>query len=65
MAMGTRLIVPGYNSDLPVSVLDRGGAIRGERLDIFFASHQKAIEWGTKDLAIIIETPNAPFAPLR
>ena len=49
---GTEVIVPGYNNEEPVAVLDRGGAIRGNRLDVFFDSHQQAREWGVKYLEV-------------
>jgi len=35
-----------------VKVLDRGGAIRGSRLDVFFHSHQEALKWGVKYLDV-------------
>lgn len=41
---GTEMIVPGYNNSEPVKVFDRGRVIRGNRLDVFFNSHQKALE---------------------
>ena len=44
----TRFIIPGYNESKPVEVLDRGSAIRGNRLDVFFHSHKEAMEWGLK-----------------
>ncbi len=43
---GTRLQIPGYGADLPVEVIDRGGAIKGNRLDVYFPTHEQAIEWG-------------------
>ncbi|MCJ7776847.1 MAG: 3D domain-containing protein, partial [Sedimentisphaerales bacterium] len=45
---GTTLIVPGYNNGKPVKVLDRGGAIKGNRLDAYFPSHQEALNFGVK-----------------
>jgi 3D (Asp-Asp-Asp) domain-containing protein len=47
---GTMIIIPGYNDGLPVPVLDRGGAITGDRLDVYFDSHKEAVQWGTQYL---------------
>lgn len=49
---GKEMIVPGYNHEQPVKVLDRGGAIQGNRIDIFLPSHQEALEWGVKYLDV-------------
>ena len=46
---GTRMIIPGYADNQPVKVLDRGGSIKGNRLDVFFHTHQEALEWGVKE----------------
>jgi len=51
---GTGMIIPGYKGGEVVKVLDRGGAIRGNRLDVFFNSHQEALEWGVRDLDVKI-----------
>ena len=51
---GTEMIIPGYKSSQAVKVLDRGGVIRGNRLDVFFGSHQKALEWGVRHLNVKI-----------
>jgi 3D (Asp-Asp-Asp) domain-containing protein len=51
-AFHTEMIVPGYNNSQPVKVLDRGGAIKGNRLDVFFATHQEALEWGVRYLDV-------------
>lgn len=48
----TRLVIPGYAGGLPVPVLDRGGAIKGKRLDVFFPTHQEALNWGIKHLEV-------------
>ncbi len=47
-SFGTEMVVAGYSGGQPVKVLDRGGAIKGNRLDVFFASHQVALEWGVR-----------------
>jgi len=49
---GTMLVVPGYNNGKPVPVLDRGKAIVKDRLDVFFDTHQEALDWGVKWLVI-------------
>ena len=53
LPFGTRIIIPGY-ADAPVPVLDRGGAIRGNRLDVYFDSHEAALEWGRQTLDVAI-----------
>jgi 3D (Asp-Asp-Asp) domain-containing protein len=45
---GARVTVPGYDRGRPVPVLDRGGAIKGARLDVFFATHDEARAWGRR-----------------
>jgi 3D (Asp-Asp-Asp) domain-containing protein len=54
LAFGTRLVVPGYNGGLAVRVLDRGGAIRGRSLDVYFNSHERARRWGVRYLPVAI-----------
>jgi len=48
---GTILHIPGYGYG---RVEDRGGAIKGNKLDLWFPSHQKALEWGRKNLTVTI-----------
>ena len=50
----TKMIVPRYNDNLPVRVFDRGFAIHGNRLDVFFPTHIEALIWGVQWLDIII-----------
>lgn len=45
---GTQMIIEGYNDGKPVEVLDRGGVIKGDRLDVFFNCHDQALEWGVQ-----------------
>lgn len=47
---GTRISIPGYANGDGVPVLDRGGAIRQGRLDVYFPTHQAALNWGRKTL---------------
>ena len=42
---GTVMFVPGYGYG---RVEDRGGAIAGDRLDLFFSSHSQALKWGKR-----------------
>lgn len=53
LPFGTKVVIPGY-SDAPVEVIDRGSAIRGDKIDVFFASHEEAIQWGRQTLQVTI-----------
>ena len=46
---GKYLDIPGYGY---VPVWDRGGAIKGAKLDVFFPTHLEALEWGRQELEI-------------
>jgi len=50
----TRLVIPGYASDKPVPVIDRGGAIKGSRLDVFFPTHEEALKWGRRMITVTV-----------
>ena len=50
-SFGTMVEIPGYGK---VPVLDRGGAIKGNRLDCYFDTHQEALNWGVKMLKVRI-----------
>ncbi|MFC1605100.1 3D domain-containing protein [Planctomycetota bacterium] len=47
-SFGTEMVIEGYSKSQTVKVLDRGGAIRGNKLDAFFHTHQDALVWGVK-----------------
>jgi 3D (Asp-Asp-Asp) domain-containing protein len=51
-AFGTEMLIPGYSNSQPVQVLDRGGAIKGNKLDVFFNSHEEALKWGVRQLDV-------------
>jgi 3D (Asp-Asp-Asp) domain-containing protein len=53
---GTQMLIPGYNNSDTVQVFDRGGAIYDNRLDVFFNTHQEALEWGVQYLDVKIYT---------
>lgn len=40
---GTIMHIPGYGYG---RVEDRGGAIKGEHIDLYFRSHNEALRWG-------------------
>ena len=51
---GTVFIIPGYGSG-PVVVLDRGGDIKGNRLDVYIREgHQAALEFGRQTITVQI-----------
>ncbi len=51
---GTRMRIPGYGDGV---VEDRGGAIQGTRIDLFFKTHQQALEWGRKTVTVEVWRP--------
>jgi len=59
LPFGTEVIVPGYNQNKPVKVLDRGRVINGNRLDVFFPKHNQAVKWGVKYLDVMVKRPNS------
>ena len=44
---GTLIDVPGYGI---AEVKDRGGSIKGNRIDVYFDEHETAKKWGVKEL---------------
>jgi 3D (Asp-Asp-Asp) domain-containing protein len=52
LKFGTMLSIPGYRGGQAVPVLDRGGKIRGYRLDVFYLSHSQARKWGRRYLNV-------------
>lgn len=53
---GTVMYVPGYGYG---RVEDRGGAIRGDKIDLYFKSHRAALQWGRQHLLVRIWLPPA------
>jgi 3D (Asp-Asp-Asp) domain-containing protein len=49
---GTVFRIPGYDSGRPVCVLDRGGAIKGNKLDLYFPTHTEALGWGRQIITV-------------
>jgi 3D (Asp-Asp-Asp) domain-containing protein len=54
LPFGTQLVIPGYASLQPVEVIDRGGAIRGHHIDVFFPTHEQALAWGRQWLPVTV-----------
>lgn len=54
LPLGSMVSIPGYDAGGVVPVLDRGGAIKGHRLDVLFPTHEQAKRWGVRDLKITI-----------
>ena len=54
LPFGTKLVIPGYAGEEAVEVIDRGGAIKGNKLDLYFDSHDEALEWGRQMLDVTI-----------
>jgi 3D (Asp-Asp-Asp) domain-containing protein len=54
LPLGSMLSIPGYDQDRVVPVLDRGGAIKGRRLDVLFPTHEQARQWGVRRVQVTI-----------
>ena len=53
---GTIMYISGYGYG---RVEDRGGAIKGEHIDLFFRSHKEALQWGKRSMRIKIWLPES------
>jgi len=49
--MGTKLYVEGYGEAIAA---DQGGAIKGNRIDLFFNSKGEAYNWGMRTVKVTI-----------
>ncbi len=54
LPFGSLLSIPGYSNSEVVPVLDRGGAIKGHRLDVLYATHEIARKWGVQKLPVTV-----------
>ncbi len=52
---GTVMEIPGYGRGV---VKDRGGAITGDHIDVFFKNHRDALQWGRQRLEVAIWAPS-------
>lgn len=48
---GTVMEIPGYGRGV---VEDRGGAITGNRIDLYFRTHGQALAWGRKQVVVTV-----------
>ncbi|MCI9564760.1 MAG: hypothetical protein HFG30_01970 [Eubacterium sp.] len=44
LPFGTKVVIDGHT----YTVEDRGGAIKGNKIDVYFSSHSKALQWGVR-----------------
>jgi 3D (Asp-Asp-Asp) domain-containing protein len=49
--LGTRLTIPGYGKGVAADV---GSAIRGSKIDLWFPTRAKALDWGTRTVTITV-----------
>lgn len=49
--LGTKVYVEGYGYAVAA---DKGSAVKGNKIDVFFSSKQKALQWGVKKVKIKI-----------
>jgi 3D (Asp-Asp-Asp) domain-containing protein len=54
LPFGSVVFVPGYGYG---RVEDRGGAIKGRCLDLWFSSHEEATRWGRKRMKVRVWLP--------
>ena len=54
LPMYSMVSVPGYAEGQIVPVLDKGGKIKGNRLDVLYPTHRIALGWGVQDLAVTV-----------
>lgn len=54
LPFGSLISIPGYDNENIVPVLDRGGAIKGKRLDVLYPTHERARQWGVQELEVTI-----------
>jgi 3D (Asp-Asp-Asp) domain-containing protein len=54
LPFGSIVTVPGYDGGRPVPVLDRGGAIKGRRLDVLYPTHERALQWGSRWVEVTV-----------
>lgn len=51
---GSMISVPGYDAESIVPVLDCGGAIKGDKVDLLFPTHKEAMKWGRQRILVTV-----------
>jgi 3D (Asp-Asp-Asp) domain-containing protein len=54
LPFGSLVSVTGYDDGHVVPVLDRGGAIKGNKLDLLFPTDEAARQWGRKKILVTV-----------
>lgn len=54
LPLGSMITIPGYDNAQIVPVLDRGGKIKGNHLDVLFPTHEEARAWGVKRIKVTV-----------
>lgn len=54
LPFGSLLSIEGYAGDQIVPVEDRGGAIKGMRLDLLYPTHEEALQWGVRHMPVTV-----------
>jgi 3D (Asp-Asp-Asp) domain-containing protein len=54
LPFGSLVSIPGYHDGQPVPVLDCGGKIKGQRLDLLYPTHEIALQWGAQRLEVTV-----------
>jgi 3D (Asp-Asp-Asp) domain-containing protein len=54
LPMGSMVSIPGYDQGMVVPVLDVGGKIKGNHLDVLFPTHEQAVAWGSRRLRVTV-----------
>ena len=54
LPFGSLISVPGYDEGNVIPVLDRGGKIKGHRLDMLYPTHDQAVQWGSQRLEVTV-----------
>ena len=54
LAYGSMVSIEGYDKGHIVPVLDCGGAIKGNHIDLLFPTHEQARQWGSKLMNVVV-----------